>query len=233
MYQFVKRFAALIILLCGLIAFFYFNLDEYFNFETLKQHRQMLLDWTDAHYFLAAFIFILIYILAVATSIPGATFLTLASGFLFGIYWGTLFVVFSATVGSLIIFLAVKLAFESIIAKRAQKWVGKMRKGFQRGAFQYLLILRLIPIFPFWVVNIVPALLGVRTSTFIITTLIGIIPGSFIYVLLGSGLGKIFDQNQTPNLGIIFEPQILIPLIALALLSFLPLLYKSYKRKRS
>lgn len=228
--QFISRWIGLLILIVGLLLFFYVDGEQYLNFSALKQHREDLLLWRDQHYFLSVISFMAIYIVAVALSIPGATFLTLSGGFLFGALLGTLYVVMSATIGSLLIFLAVRLALEEWISKKANKWISKMREGFQASAFQYLLVLRLIPLFPFWVVNIVPALLGVRTFTFFIATLIGIIPGSFIYVLLGSGLGKLFDQNQTPNLKIILEPQILIPLIVLAGLSFLPGLYKKRRK---
>ena len=231
MFVFIKRWSLLIILLLGFAAFFYFQLDHYLNFETLKSQRETLLAWTQTHYFTAALCYMLIYIIAVAISIPGATFLTLAGGFMFGILFGTVYVVISATIGSICVFLAVRTALEPWISKMASPWIEKMRAGFQQGAFQYLMILRLIPLFPFWVVNIVPGLLGVRLSTYAITTFLGIIPGAFVYALLGNGLGHIFDRNETPNLQIIFEPQILVPLLALAVLSCLPALYKRVKRK--
>lgn len=229
--EFAKRWFALFFLLLGLAAFFYFDLNRYFNFNELKAHRESLNAWTQSHYVETVFAYIFLYIVAVALSIPGATFLTLVGGFLFGIILGTVYVVISATLGALCVFLAVRTALEPWIVKKANRWVEKMRLGFQQGAFRYLLVLRLVPLFPFWVVNIVPGLLGVRTSTFFITTLVGIIPGSFVYVLLGNGLGHLFDQNLTPNLRIIFEPQILLPLIALAVLSFIPTLYQRQKGK--
>jgi uncharacterized membrane protein YdjX (TVP38/TMEM64 family) len=108
-----------------------------------------------------------------------------------------------------------------------------MRKGFNDNAFQYLLSLRLIPVIPFWVVNIVPAALGVQLKTYILATFLGIILGSFVYVTIGNGLGHLFDLGQTPDLGIIFEPQILLPLIGLAVLSFIPSIYKSLKDKKA
>lgn len=232
MSAFIKRWLALILLIIALVAFFYFDLEKYLTFSALKSHHEILLNWTKEHYVFSVIIFMLIYIAVTAASIPGATLLTLMAGFLFGIYWGTLYVVISATIGALCLFLAVRTALEPWLAKKASQWINKMRKGFQRGAFNYLLTLRLIPLFPFWVVNIVPALLGVRTSTFFITTLVGIIPGSFIYVLLGSGLSDLFANNQTPNLKIIFTPSILIPLIALGILSLLPILYRHLKGTR-
>ncbi len=227
----VKRWLPLAVLLVCLGLFFYFGLNRYLSFEALKEHRQELVAWTSANFTLAALSFAAIYIISIAVSIPGATFLTLAGGFLFGIVWGSTLVVVSATIGATIIFLAVRTALAQWIAERASGWVEKMRRGFQDGAFQYLLVLRFVPLFPFWVVNIVPGLLGVRTSTYVLATFIGIIPGSIVYVMLGSGLGYVFDQDQTPNLGIIFEPKILLPLLALGVLSLLPLLYKYFRRK--
>jgi len=228
--NFFKRSLPLFILLVGLVLFFYFNLNQYLDFAFLKRHRQMLLLQVDAQPILAAFIFILVYILAIAISMPGAIFLTLIGGFLFGIFWGMLYVLISATIGATVIFLATRLALEPLMAKKTNQWVEKMREGFKRHDFQYLLFLRLIPLFPFWVINIVPALLGMKTKTYMLATFIGIIPGSLVYVALGSGLGHIFNQNETPNLGIIFQPQILLPMLGLALLSLFPLLYKQIRK---
>lgn len=217
--------------IAGVRFFYYYGWQQYLSFEYLKQHRVALLAWTEDHYAAAVICYVLIYIIAVAISIPGATIFTLIGGFLFGIWYGTFFVVISATIGSLVIFTAVRLAVDSWLAKSAKGWTAKMREGFQQGAFQYLLILRLLPIFPFWAVNIAAALLGVSTMTFIITTFLGIIPGSFVYVLLGNSLGYIFDRNETPDLSIIFEPTVLLPLVCLALLSFMPSIYKWFRGK--
>lgn len=173
----------------------------------------------------------MLYILAVAISIPGAVFLTLAGGFLFGVLWGVLLVVISATLGATLLFFAVRTALGEWLSKKASGWISRMRQGFQHNAFSYLLTLRLIPLFPFWVVNIVPALLNVSAKTFISATFIGIIPGSTVYVLVGNGLSQVFASNQTPNLGIIFEPRVLGPLLALAALSLIHALYQFFTRK--
>lgn len=226
MLTFLKRWLPVLLILAGLAVFFYFDLSQFMNFTQLKSQRVALLAWTESHYAQAVIIFILVYILAVAICIPGAVFFTIISGFLFGVFLGTLYVVVSATIGAMCVFLSVKTALEPWISKKTNHWINKMRIGFQKGAFQYLIFLRLAPIFPFWVVNIVPSLLGVRTSTFFLTTFIGIIPGSFVYVLLGNGLGQILNQNKTPNLSILFTPSVFTPLVALALLSLLPTLLK-------
>lgn len=229
----IRRWLPLIVLITLLILFFGFHLDHYVNFSTLRDNRRLLIAWTEIHFLTASLIYIVFYTLAVAISIPGAVFLTLAGGFLFGIFPGLLFVIFSATLGATLLFLAVRSAFGESLAKSASGWTEKMRKGFQNHAFSYLLTLRLIPLFPFWVVNIVPALLNVNLKTFVTATLLGIIPGSAVYVILGSELSQILAKNQTPNLAIIFEPFLLIPLIALGLLSLMPVLYQSHSRKKS
>lgn len=117
--------------------------------------------------------------------------------------------------------------------KKTSRWIKGMEQGFKDNAFSYLLVLRLVPLFPFWLVNIVPALLGVSKRTFVFATFMGIIPGSFVYVLVGNGLGHIFDANQTPDLSIIFDAKVLLPLLGLALLSLLPVVYKFVKRKKN
>lgn len=229
----IRRWLPLILLIGLLVIFFSLRMDKYLTFPALRDHRASLIALTKTHYYIASLLFIACYTLAVAVSIPGAVFLTLAGGFLFGVVWGTLLVIFSATLGATLLFFAVRSALGKSLAKRASGWVKSMRKGFQHNAFFYLLTLRLIPIFPFWVVNIVPALLDVSAKIFIIATFIGIIPGTTIYAMVGNGLSQVFAANQTPNLGIIFEPKVLGPLLALAALSLIPVLYQLLTRKKT
>ena len=188
--------------------------------------------WTEAHYALALLAFAGIYTFVVAISVPGAVILTLLGGYLFGIVAGTLIVVLSATAGACLLFIATKTAFKEILSKKAGPSVKKMEAGFQENALSYLLFLRLVPLFPFWLVNIVPALLDIPLRTFALGTSLGIIPGTFVYVLIGNGLHHLFEQNKTPNLSIIFEPNILAPLIGLSLLSVTPILYKKLKKNK-
>lgn len=225
------RFIPIIMLIILLFISVYFRWYEYLSFESIKQNRDLLLLWKEQHYLLSILIFMIVYILSVSVSIPGATFITIVGGFLYGLIWGTLFVVISATIGAIIVFMAVHTALAPVLKKRANKWLKKMEQGFRENAFQYLLILRLIPLFPFWLVNIVPAILNVPLRTFFTATLLGIIPGSFVYVSVGHGLNQLFAENKTPDLGIIFTPPILIPLIGLSLLALVPVIYKKYKAK--
>lgn len=226
MQKIIWRLLPLLTLIALLILFFYFQLERYVSFNALKEHRSLLVSWTQTHYALAVLLFMGVYITAVAISVPGAIFLTLTGGFLFGIVWGTVFVVISATIGATLLFFAVRTALNEWLNKKTAAWIVKMREGFQKNAFSYLFMLRLIPLFPFWVVNIVPGLLNVRTKTFILATFLGIIPGSLIYVMVGNGLGYIFDSGDKPDLAIIFTPKILLPLIGLALLSIVPLIFQ-------
>ncbi|WP_245183362.1 TVP38/TMEM64 family protein [Legionella israelensis] len=228
----LKRWLPLIIIFAVLILIFSTGLQKYLSFESLKTHRNQLLEWTNSYFLLSSLTFVIIYTIAVAVSIPGATFLTLAGGFLFGPLFGSILVIISATMGATLLYFAVKTSLGDWLAQKATGWVSRMREGFQENAFSYLLFLRLVPLFPFWVINIVPALLGVNAVTFIIATFFGIMPGSVVYVLVGNGLSHIFATDQAPNLGIIFDPNVFYPLLALAALSLLPVIYQKWFKKR-
>lgn len=229
--KFLLRLIPLMVLILALILLINFKMYDYLTFSALQQHRHLLLQWAHQHYLLTVLSFILIYIIAVAVSIPGAVFLSLAGGFLFGIVWGTIYVVLSATIGATLLFLAINTSLGYWLSSRANKWVQKMEVGFKRNAFNYLLTLRLIPLFPFWLVNIVPAMLNVPLRTFFIATFIGISPGAFVYVSVGNGLNQIFASGKQPELGIIFSAHILIPLIGLAILSLMPVVYRHFRDK--
>jgi uncharacterized membrane protein YdjX (TVP38/TMEM64 family) len=157
--------------------------------------------------------------------------LTLAGGFVFGGVVAGIYVVFGATIGATLIFLAARTAFGDVLRGRAGAGLAKMEDGFRQNAFQYLLVLRLVPLFPFWLVNLVPAFLNVKLSTYVLATIIGIIPGTFVYAHVGAGLGAVFESGDEPDLGIIFQPQILLPILALAGLSLIPILYQKWKQR--
>ncbi len=219
-----------LLLLAGLVAaFFGTGLNRYLSFEALRDHREDLLGLYEANKLLAIVGFMLIYALVVALSVPGATWMTLAGGFLFGTFQATLYVVTAATLGSLAVFLLAKYCLADFFRAKAGKSIEKMERGFASNALSYLLFLRLVPLFPFWLVNLVPAFLGVSTRTFVIGTLVGIVPGTAVFCSVGNGLGAVFDSGGTPDLKIIFQPEILGPILALAVLSLVPILYKKYK----
>ena len=226
------RFIPLLLIIIAIALVFYFKLDHYLSFESIKTHKDLLLTGIDQYYALSVCVFILIYIIIVTLSIPGATFLTLTAGFLFGILWGTVYVIISATIGATCLFLIVQLSVGQWLAAKNSHWVTRMQTGFQKNALQYLLFLRLVPLFPFSVINVVSGILNIKKSTFVIGTLFGIIPGSLIYTLLGNGLGHAFSTGKAPDLSIIFAPHIFWPLVGLAILSLAPIVYKYFKRKR-
>ncbi|CDZ76871.1 TVP38/TMEM64 family inner membrane protein YdjZ [Legionella massiliensis] len=228
----LQRLTPLLVLIILFLLFFHFHLDQYLNFNFLHEQRAVLLAWTQAHSLLAILAFIGIYISTIAIAVPSALFLTLTCGFLFGPL-GIFYVLISSTIGASILFFAVKIACHDWLDKKTGRWLNQMKQGFQQNAFFYLLSLRLMPIFPFFIVNIVSGLLNVRAKTFISATIIGTLPGTTIYVLIGNGLGQIFDQNQKPSLDILFNPAILLPLMGLALLSFLPIFYQRFTKSQA
>lgn len=226
-----KNKLPLLLVIVAMALVYYFDLTHYLSFESLKQHRQLLLQWTKAHFIAVSLGYCLIYILAVTLSIPGAVFITLTGGFLFGIVWGALFVITSATIGAIFIFLIVKYAFADKFAQKSETWLGKMRRGFNDSAFNYLLVLRLVPLFPFWMVNIAPALLNVSLPVYASATFFGIMPASIVFVALGTSLGQVFATDSQPDLSILLQPQILLSLCGLALLALIPVIYKHFQVK--
>ena len=227
------RFIPVIILVAGLALFFVLGLDEYLGFEALRQHRAWLVAQVEAYGVLAGLVFMLVYAVVIALSIPGGAALTLAAGFLFGTAWGAAWVVVGATLGAVCVFLAARTAFADMLRARAGPGLRRMEAGFKENALSYLLVLRLIPLFPFWLVNIVPAFLGVPLRTYAIATVIGIIPGAFVFASVGAGLGSIFDTTDAFDPAAALTPQVVTALVGLAVLSLLPVAYKKIKARRT
>ena len=225
----LRRLAPLVAIAAAILLFFALGFDQYLSFEALKENRHALLEWRDRNGITAVLIFIIGYIVAVALSIPGAIWLTISGGFLFGTVFGTLYAVVGATIGAVLVFIAARYALGDYLRSKAGPRVRKMEDGFRRNALSYLLFLRLTPVFPFWLVNLASAFLGVRLNTFIIGTFFGIIPLSAVYASVGNGLGAVIDAGQRPDLSILFDPAIIGPLIGLAILALLPVAYKSIK----
>lgn len=227
----LRRLTPLLILAAGFAAFFIFDLDRYLSFEALEQHREWLVAQVEANAVVAAIAYIATYAAVAALSVPGGAILTILGGFLFGTWLGAAYAVTGATAGSVAVFLAARTALHDILLAKAGSAVKRMRNGFQEHALSYLLVLRLIPICPFWLVNLVPAFLGVPLGTYVIGTTLGIIPGSLVYASLGNGLGAVFEAGRTPDIGIIFDPEVLGPIIGLAVLAMLPVVYKKLRAR--
>lgn len=220
------------LLLAGLLVFVAMGGLRYLDFEALETHREALLRLVEAYGTLAPLAFVAVYAVMVAFSIPGALVMTVAGGFLFGTLTGALCAVTGATLGAIAVFLAARTAIGDLLRDRAGPAMRRMRAGFQQDALSYLLILRLIPLFPFWLVNLVPAFVGVSLKVFVIGTLLGIVPGSLVYASVGNGLGAIFTAGQTASIeDAIFEPEVLLPILGLVVLSLLPVIYRKVTHK--
>ncbi|MDE0206577.1 MAG: TVP38/TMEM64 family protein [Candidatus Tectomicrobia bacterium] len=224
-----KRLIPVAVLVVGLVLFFALDLGRFLSFEALRQNRATLLDWVDTYGIVAALIYMLIYAAAIAFSLPGGAVLTITGGFLFGSLWGTLCVVIAATAGATALFLIAKTSFGDALRAKAGPALQKMQEGFQEGALSYLLVLRLVPIFPFFLVNLVPAFLGVTLRVYVLGTFIGIIPGTFVFATVGAGLGSVFDQGGSFSAAGILTPQIITALVGLAVLALIPVVYKKIK----
>lgn len=227
----VSRAIPVAVLVLGLVAYFVFDLDRFLSLEVLKENREFLVGWVESHGAWSGIVFAAIYAVAVAFSVPGAVILTIIGGFMFGPYHATLYVVIGATVGATVLFLAARHAFSDLLVGRVGPWLRKMEVGFNKHPVSYMLILRLVPLFPFWLVNLVPAFLGVSTMTYFFCTLFGIIPGTFVYALLGDGAGAVLDAGKDLNLHIIFEFRFIAPIIGLILLACIPVICKELIRR--
>lgn len=195
------------------------GLGELLSLDTLARHREALSGFVAANLVVAALAYVAVYALAVALSVPGAVILTLTGGFLFGAALGTLLAVTGATIGATGVFLFAKVIFgEQALDKLGPRAQG-LAEAIRRNAASYLLVLRLVPLFPFFLVNLVPAFVGVRLPVYVLTTFVGIIPGTAVFSLTGAGLGNILDAGGTLDLRSVLSPEILAGLIGLALLS--------------
>ena len=279
----IRRFVPLAILAAGLALFFALDLGRFVSLSALRDNSAALSQFVSDHSLTASLIYVGIYALATAFSIPGAVIMTIGGGFVFGaaagggllgILWASGLTVIGATLGAVGIFLAARSAAGETLRRRAGPWVNRLASGFNANAFSYMLTLRLIPIVPFWLVNLVPAILGVPLVTYALATVIGIVPGTVVYVAVGNGLGELLSLSaivdvfvppwvsslgviggpfciagllgttaeglaaaltiaSTPDLGIILTPALLLPLIGLAVLSLVPVVYKLWRAQRS
>jgi uncharacterized membrane protein YdjX (TVP38/TMEM64 family) len=223
----------ILVFIAAIVAFFGFGLHKYLTFEQLRLHRSALMAYVATMPVKAVLLFVLAYALATALSLPGGALLTLTGGFLFGIWEGTVAVVIGATLGATLLFLAARSLFADALRTKAGPWLAKMEAGFKDDALSYLLVLRLIPGFPFFVVNLVPAFLGVSLRTFVVATFAGIIPGTFVFTSIGAGLGSIFDSMQEFSLKGALTPQVITALVGLAVLSLIPVVYKRIKARNA
>lgn len=232
----LKRLWPLLLIAAAIAALFLTGANEYLSLDALRVNEAVLRQAVADNFLLGLAIFVAVYIAVVTTYIPGASILTLTGGFLFGTWIGAGATVAGATIGALGAYALIRTAIGEPLRRKAEASGGLLKRlidGFGGNAFSYVLSLRLVPAAPFWLVNAAAGVGSAPVRPYALATLLGIIPGTVIYSGIGAGLGELFRLGETPNLSIIFEPQILWPLVGLAALSFLPAVWKAIRGKRS
>jgi uncharacterized membrane protein YdjX (TVP38/TMEM64 family) len=209
----------------GIVLFFALGGQKYLNLETLKANRDALIQYTEQHYVSAFVIGFLIYTISTALSLPGGLILSLAMGLVFGKWAGTLLIVLAATLGATLVFLAARYLFADLARKKIGGLAKKINEGFTEDAFNYLLFLRLVPLFPFWLVNLAPAFTNVSLKTYVTATAIGILPGTFVFANLGQNLGRVSSTKD------LLTPETIGAFVLLGVFSLIPVLYKKFKAR--
>lgn len=220
----LRRLAPLAALLVGGVLLLAFG-GRHLSFAALAENREWLAAAVAREGAAAALVFMGAYAALAALSFPAAELLTIAGGFLFGRWLGAAYSVVGATVGATAVFLAARAGLAGLAASAGPR-AGRVAAGFERNALSYLLVLRLVPLFPFWLVNLVAGAAGLRLPVYLLGTFIGIIPGAFVYASLGSGLDAIVAEGRPPGLAVLLRPDVLLPLLGLAALASLPIWYR-------
>jgi uncharacterized membrane protein YdjX (TVP38/TMEM64 family) len=228
-----RRWLPLSLLVLGTILFFACGLDRYVSLARLRAHHQDLTAFVAAHYVTALLIYAGIYILFVALSLPGAVWITIVGGFLFGAAMATGVTVVAATIGACLLFLAAKSSLGAYLHEHAGPWLAKVERGFAENQWSYLLMMRLVPVVPFFIANLLPAFLGVSLTVFAVTTALGIVPGTLVYSIAGAGLGGVLEGDAELTWHSLLNPQLKFALLGLALLAALPVVVKYWRRQRS
>ncbi|MBG0808009.1 TVP38/TMEM64 family protein [Methylosinus sp. H3A] len=227
----LKRLAPLFALAALIAAAFYFRVDQYLTLDALRDNRAALSDFVQSRTVAAASAYVLAYVGVVALSLPGSAIMTLAGGFLFGVPLGATLTVVGATLGATLLFLIARSVAGDVLRERAGPFLARMADGFRKDAFNYLLFLRLVPAFPFWAVNLGPALLGMRMKPFVTATAIGVVPGTLVFAAFGASLGEIFDAGADVRLQDVFSPTLIAALLGLGALSLLPVVVRRLRER--
>lgn len=231
----IRQFLPLVVLVVIVIGVFASGATRYLNLDALRENEAALRGLIEQNIALALAAFVAIYAIATAISLPGATILTLSGGYLFGTWVGGGATVVGATLGAVGIYYAVGTSLGAALREKAEASGGRLKgviEGVQKGAFGYILTLRLIPVVPFWFVNVAAALAGTPIRAYVAATLLGIMPATFIFSGIGAGIGSIVADGDTPDLGVIFEPRVLLPLLALSLLALGTTLYRNRRARK-
>jgi len=215
----------------GLLAGWRLGLFDYLSLQTLREQHEALRSFVEGNLLIAVAAYVLIYAFSTLFMVPGALWITIAGGFLFGLAGGSAATVFGATLGASLLFLAARTAFGGMLRERAGPFLRKMEAGFQENPRSYMFALRFLPIVPFPVANIAPALLGARYADYALTTAIGIIPGVIAYTWIGAGLGATFEAGENPDIAAVAGN--LVPAFAaLGVVSLMPVAWKKISGRK-
>ncbi|QUS56474.1 TVP38/TMEM64 family protein [Pseudovibrio brasiliensis] len=240
---FIKRWGLLFVILAVSAYGISQGWHQQITISNLIKNQQLLVNYLAEYPVLTPLIYFVVYTLAVALSFPGASLLTIAGGFLFGWFFGGLLTVVAATIGAALLFIAAKTSVGATLKERAGPFLDKMSEGFRKNAFSYLLFLRLTPVFPFWLVNIAPALFHVPLTTYLIATFVGIIPGTFAYAFVGAGLDSVILAQEQANPGCsaagtceveisaLITPELIWAFAALGLVALIPPIIQRFRGK--
>jgi uncharacterized membrane protein YdjX (TVP38/TMEM64 family) len=232
----IVRQIPLWVLGAGLIAFFALGLNDYLTLDLVRENREALKDWVHDNKTQAVLLFVVVYVVVAAFSLPIAVLVSITGGFLFGSVFGALWGVIGATTGATILFIVAKSALGDPLRARFADQLKGMEEGFRANAFSYMLLLRLVPLFPFWAVNLAAAFTGVSLAVFVVTTLVGIIPGAFVFASIGNGLNALFEAGEQPDLSLmalLSDSRFYIPIIGLIVLSLIPIVYRALAKKKA
>jgi uncharacterized membrane protein YdjX (TVP38/TMEM64 family) len=231
--QMLRRFWLIILLATVFAATWAAGSSEHITWAAFSRHQAALAAWVDFHPILAPAAYLLLYAIAVVLSLPESAALTVVGGLLFGTLSGGLLAIIGSSAGAVALFLAVRYHPADAPGARRGRFLEVVRMSLHRNGFSYLLAIRLIPAFPFWLVNLAAALSGMRLLPYGAATVIGIIPATFVFASIGAGLSEVLAAGGRPDLTVIFSPHIVGPLIALAALALLPVAWRWWKRSHA
>ena len=226
------RFGPLVLIVAGLIAAFALGLPHQLSLHELHRHREQLEVLKHTHPILAVLGYIGVYTAAIAVNLPVAMFLTLTGGFLFGPWIGGFAAAVGCTLGGTIVFLVCRTAMGDVLRRRAGASIARFEEGVRQDAFSYIMVLRLLPVMPLWLVNIGLGFVEIPLRTFMLATFLGILPVSVVYAGLGSGLGRMFAQGIRPDFHALFRPEVILALCGLAILSLAPIVARRLRGPR-
>jgi len=223
------RFLLILLLLVAVASAWRLGFAEQISFPELARNQALLVHFVARRPLAAPALYVAVYAAAVALSLPGGAVLTCAGGLLFGTWLGGALAALGATAGAVLLFLIARTALGPLMVRHAGGLIERLRPGLERDGFSYLLALRLIPAFPFWLVNLAPALAGMRLAPYAAATALGILPATFVFASIGAGLSAVLAAGRAPDLSLILSPAVLGPLVALALLALLPIAWRRWR----